>query len=124
MYKIILNIVLVFFMASVMGYILTIMKEKMNLKNNMIVIDKKSVTQETLNEADMKEFFLDGLKARSGDEIKIITKENKKYNGILIGANKKEKEIIIVTHSDEIKGFKIENIEKFKVISKYGKFFI
>ena len=89
----------------------------------MIVIDKKAVTQDHLNETDMKEFVIDGIRMKSGDEIKVKTKEKKSYNGILIGAKKKDKKIIIVTHRDEIKQFEIENILKFKIISKYGKFF-
>ncbi len=116
-------ILILLFIASTFGYIFAILKEKLYLKNNIIIIDKKVVTQEHLNEADMKEFILDGLRVKAGDEIKLITKENKKYNGILLGAKKKDKSILMVTHRDEIKLFTIDNILKFKVVSKYGKFF-
>ena len=95
----------------------------MYLKNNIVIIDKKTVTPEHLKEADMKEFILDGIRAKAGDEIKVITKEKKKYNGILLGAKKKDKSILMVTHKDEIKVFQIDNIAKFKILSKYGKFF-
>lgn len=116
-------ILILLFVASVFGYVFAILKEKIYLKNNIIIIDKKAVTQEHLNEADMKEFILDGLRVKAGDEIKVITKENKKYNGILLGAKKKDKSILMITHRDEVKLFKIDSILKFKVISKYGKFF-
>ena len=116
-------ILILLFVASVFGYVFAILKEKIYLKNNIIIIDKKAVTQEHLNEADMKEFILDGLSVKAGDEIKVITKENKKYNGILLGAKKKDKSILMITHRDEVKLFKIDSILKFKVISKYGKFF-
>lgn len=116
-------ILILLFIASIFGYIFAILKEKLYLKNNIIIIDKKVVTQEHLNEADMKEFILDGLRVKAGDEIKLITKENKKYNGILLGAKKNDKSILMVTHRDEIKLFTIDNIIKFKVVSKYGKFF-
>lgn len=116
-------IAIILFIGSVFGYILAILKEKSYLKNNIIVIDKKAVTQEILNEADMKEFILDGRRVKSGDEIKVTTKKQKKYNGILIGAKQKSKKIVIVTYEDEIKQFQIEDIYKFKIISKYGKFF-
>lgn len=109
--------------TSIFGYIFATFKEKIYLKNNIIVIDKKSVTQEHLESADMKEFVLDGLRVKAGDEIKVVTKENKKYNGILIGAKKIEKSIMMITHRDEVKSFNIDNISKFKIISKYGKFF-
>lgn len=111
------------FITSVFGYIFSTLKEKLYLKNNIILIEKKVVTQEHLNDTDMKEFIIDGLKVKSGDEIKLITKEKKSYIGILIGAKKKDKEILIVTHGDEIKNVKIENILKFKIVSKYGRFF-
>lgn len=109
--------------GSVFGYIFAILKEKLYLKNNMIVIDKKVVTQDHLNATDMKEFIIDGIRLKAGDEIKVTTKEKKNYNGILIGAKKKEKKIVIVTHKDEVKQFEVEDISKFKIISKYGKFF-
>lgn len=119
----IIEISIILLIVSTFGYIFSILKEKLYLKNNMIVIDKKAVTQDHLNEADMKEFIIDGVKLKAGDEIKITTKEKKNYNGILIGAKKKDKKIVIVTHGDEVKQLKVENIIKFKVISKYGKFF-
>lgn len=119
----IIEISIILLIVSTFGYIFSILKEKLYLKNNMIVIDKKAVTQDHLNEADMKEFIIDGVKLKAGDEIKITTKEKKNYNGILIGAKKKDKKIVIVTHRDEVKQLKVENIIKFKVISKYGRFF-
>lgn len=109
--------------TSIFGYIFSTLKEKLYLKNNIIVIDKKAVTEEHLDSADMKEFILDGVKAKTGDEIRVITREKKRYNGILIGAKKLEKSIMIITHKDEIKSFSIDNILKFKIISKYGQFF-
>ncbi|WMM26775.1 hypothetical protein RBU61_08850 [Tissierella sp. MB52-C2] len=117
------TILILLFITSVFGYIFVILKEKLYLKNNIVIIDKKIVTPEHLKEADMKEFILDGIRAKAGDEIKVITKEKKKYNGILLGAKKKDKSILMVTHKDEIKVFQIDNIEKFKILSTYGKFF-
>ena len=117
------TILILLFIASVFGYIFTILKEKLYLKNNIIIIDKKVVTEELLNEAELKEFLLDGLMVKAGDEIKVVTKEKKKYNGILIGAKLKEKSILMVTHKDEIKLFKIDNILEFKLVRKYGNFF-
>lgn len=116
-------ILIILFITSVFGYIFSILKEKLYLKDNIILIEKKSVTQEHLNDADMKEFIIDGLQVKSGDEIKLLTKENKSYIGILIGAKKKDQEILIVTHNDEIKNIKVEHVLKLKIISKYGRFF-
>lgn len=108
---------------NILGYILVVLKEKIYLKNNIIVINKKSVTQKHLEKADMKEFILDGARVKSGDEVKVVTIAKEKFEGILIGAIKKERSILMVTHDDEIKKFSIDNILKFKIISKYGKFF-
>ena len=108
---------------SVLGYILSVLKEKLYLKNNIIVINKKSVTEKHLEEADMKEFILDGSRIKSGDEIRIVTRRRDKFDGILIGAIRRERSILMVTHDDEIKKFNIDNILKLKVISRYGKFF-
>lgn len=111
------------FIVSCFGYYFVILKEKIYLKRNIILIDKKSIKQEHIDQADMKEFILDGNKMKSGDEIKLITDKKRKYNGVLIGASKTEKAIMIVTHSDEVKSFSIDNISRLKVTSKYGKFF-
>lgn len=119
----ILRILIVLFIASVSGYVFTVLKQKLYLKNNIIVIENKSVTQKELDEADMKEFVLKGKKLKSGDEIKIITANKDRIKGILIGIIKKEKTLLMVTYKDEIKKLKIDNIEKLKLICKYGKFF-
>lgn len=108
---------------NILGYILVVLKEKLYLKNNIIVINKKSVNENHLKVADMKEFVLDGARVKSGDEIRIVTLAKDRFEGILIGAIKRERAILMVTHNDEIKKFNIDNILKLKVISKYGKFF-
>ena len=71
----------------------------------------------------MKEFELNGNRVKAGDEIKVITKTKDKFAGILIGAIRKERAILMVTHKNEIKQLKIDNIIEFKIISKYGQFF-
>ncbi len=117
------NILILLFIVSCFGYVFVVLKEKILLDKNIILIDKKSIKQKHLDEADIKEFILDGNRMKAGDEIKIITKSKEKYNGILIGAKKMEQKIMIVTHRDEIKLFSLDNILKLKVVSKYGKFF-
>lgn len=109
--------------ASILGYVFTVLKEKIYLRNNMIIINKKSVTQEHLDEADMKEFILDGYRIKAGDEVKVVLNDRNRLAGIIIGAKRKERAILLVTYKDEVKKFCIDNIIKFRVISKYGKFF-
>lgn len=117
------KILIVLFAASVCGYIFTVLKQKMYLKNNIIIIENRSVTQEELDKADMKEFIFNGESVKSGDEVKVITSNKDKFEGTLIGIIKKEKALLMVTYKNEIKKLKLDNIEKFKIICKYGQFF-
>lgn len=119
----ILKFLITLWVISILGYIFTVLKEKRYLKNNMIVIENKWVTQEDLDEADIKEFIFNGVEARFGDEIKIVTDCNNKFKGILIGAAKKDRAILLVTYDNKVERLSINNITQFKIISKYGKFF-
>jgi len=117
------TILLMFLIVSLFGYAFVVIKEKINLRNNTIVIDKKSVTQDHIDETDVKEFVLGGIEVKSGDEIKVTLYNNEKVEGIVIGAKKKESLIVLVTYEDEIEQYKIEKIKELRVISKYGRFF-
>lgn len=117
------KLLIILLAVNIVGYILAVLKQKLYLKSNVIVIDNKSVNKKHLEEADMKEFILNGSRMKSGDEIKIITVTKNKFKGILIGAIKKKRSILMVTHNNEIKELNIANISKLKVVSKYGKFF-
>ncbi|WDV47590.1 hypothetical protein PV797_07875 [Clostridiaceae bacterium M8S5] len=110
-------------LVSVCGYALVVIKEKIYLTKNIILLEKKSVTETHLNEADIKEFMLDGDKYKTGDEVKVMFVDRKKVSGIIIGAIKKENQILIVTHDDQIKKFSIGVIKRIRVVSRYGKFF-
>ncbi len=119
----IVMILLMLFLVSIIGYILVVIKEKLYLSDNMIVLGKKSVTQDHIDETDMKFFSIGGVRLKSGDEIRVILSNNNRVDGIVIGAKTKNKEILLVTHSDEIKSFEVEKIKRIKVVSKYGSFF-
>lgn len=101
------------FIVSVTGYILAVLKEKFYLKNNMIVIENKNVTQMDLDEADIKEFVINGEKVRSGDEIEVVTIAKNKFKGTLIGIIRKEKSVLMVTYKNELK--KIRCRKDFKI---------
>lgn len=123
MIQLIKSILVMLFLVSIFGYILVVLKEKMYLRNNLIIIDKKSVTQEHLDEVEIKEFRLGRVQVRAGDEVKIVTLGNKKHQGIILGAKRGDNSIVMVTHDDKVKQFNVTKIKKFKIISKYGKFF-
>lgn len=121
--KDIVQLLTVLLMVSVIGYVLSVMKEKLSLKSNTIVIDKKNLTQEQIDQAEIKTFLVDGEFIRAGDEIKLFMKERRKLEGVVLGARKKEDEILIYTDKEELKKCKLENIRRVKVVSKYGMFF-
>lgn len=94
----------------------------MLLKQNIILLDNKHVTQEDIDNTDINEFIYKGTNLRSGDEIKVVTKAKRRFNGVLIGANKKESSIHLITYKNEIIKCPINNISKLKVTNKYGNF--
>lgn len=110
------------FFLSLFGYVLVIVKEKLYMKKNVIIIENKHLTREDLNEIDMNIFVLKGKRTKAGDEIKIITSEKEKINGTFIGVNHTNKSIHIITFKNKIEKLEIDNILKFKITSKYGKF--
>lgn len=124
MFDFLQSFLIMLLITSIIGYILVVLKEKIYLKNNIILIDNKSVTQDHLDNTDMKEFFLDGTILKAGDEIRVITRREEKVKGILIGAIQKEKSILLVTNGNKVLKFRVDNIKQFKIISKYGKFFV
>ncbi|MGM0395785.1 MAG: hypothetical protein ACQEP4_01885 [Bacillota bacterium] len=109
--------------AGILGYTLVVLKEKFYLKNNIIFIDNRYISQDEIEDTDMQEFFLDGTKVKAGDEISIMTKSKEKFKGILIGAIHSDQSIKMVTYANEVIKLKIESINQFKIMSKYGKFF-
>lgn len=111
------------FIFSLSGYILVVMREKFFLKNNMIIIDNKYLTQQDLEEADIREFIFRGQVLKSGDEILVYTRDRRKVLGTIIGAKKDDDTIHIITYKNRIVKCRVEDILKFKVISKYGRFF-
>lgn len=116
------------FLLSLSGYVLVVFKEKFFLKNNMIIIDNKYFKIDMLEETDTKDFMFRGQRVKSGDEVKIVLSEKNKnnkivYKGILLGAKPKEHSIHLLSHDNELVVCKTEYIKKFKITSKYGKFF-
>lgn len=123
MFIIIFRLAITLLILSISGYILVILKEKFFLKNNIIIIDNKHLTQEDLSETDINEFIFKGKRLKSGDVIQLITRKREKLNGTIIGAKKDEDTIHIITYDNDVIKCKIENILQFKIISQYGRFF-
>ncbi len=123
MLEFIISLASVFLFASVLGYSLTVLKEKYYLKNNIILIDNKHISQDEIDDTDMQEFFLDGTRLKAGDEISVVTKTKEKFSGVVLGAVQQEQSIKLITYANEVIKLKIESIKQFKIMSKYGKFF-
>lgn len=123
MFDFILIILTFLFFGSIASYIFIVLKEKYYLKNNIIIIDNQFVSQESLDNTDMKEFFLNGTRLKSGDEIKVRTKEEETFICTILGGIQREKAIMVITKKNDILKFKIESIKQFKIVSKYGSFF-
>lgn len=110
------------FIFSILAYILVVLREKIFLKNNIILIDNKNLTQKDIDNTNINEFVYKGISIRSGDGIKIVTKEKDIFDGIIIGANKEKKSVHIITYKNEVIECPINNIKKIKIIDKYGSF--
>ena len=123
MLEFIISLASVFLFASVLGYSLTVLKEKYYLKNNIILIDNKHISQDEIDDTDMQELFLDGTRLKAGDEISVVTKTKEKFSGVVLGAVQQEQSIKLITYANEVIKLKIESIKQFKIMSKYGKFF-
>ncbi|MBC8590436.1 hypothetical protein [Wansuia hejianensis] len=117
------DLFILLFLISLIAYIVIVLKEKVYIKKNIILIDNKNLTQEDIDKIEIKEFILNDKIIRAGDEIRVITKENKTFRGILIGAKMKNKTIHIITYKDEVLELNIDNLLKLRIISKYGRFF-
>ncbi|SHJ13352.1 hypothetical protein SAMN02745975_01349 [Geosporobacter subterraneus DSM 17957] len=111
------------FFVSLSGYFMVTVKEKYYLMNNIIMIDCKGVTQEDLDEVELKHFKLGNAEIMAGDEMKICIRENHKLQGTILGAKMTDNSIIIITDHQRVEAISIKDIKNFKVISKYGKFF-
>ncbi len=119
----VLSLALTIFLICVIGYIMVVIKEKLYLKNNVIVLDFKNLDQSELKNIDVKHFMLGSTELMAGDEIKVELDNSLNIKGVLLGVIKSENAIAIATKAQGIKNLKISTIRRLKVISKYGKFF-
>ena len=115
-------LLIVLFAASSLGYIAVIIKEKIYLSNNMVVIHNKYVSQDDLDKVDSKFFIIGNLQIMAGDEIKIYKKNLSTVKGLVIGANTRKKTIVVAANDNQLLEIGTNVIKKIKIISKYGKF--
>ncbi len=111
------------FAFSFGGYILTTLKEKINLNNNTVFLDSKILDLHDLEDLDVKHFMLGNVEVMVGDEVKVILENDNKFVGVVLGANKTNNTIALVVRRSSVIELNIETIRNFRVISRYGKFF-
>ncbi|MBB6216979.1 hypothetical protein HNQ80_003084 [Anaerosolibacter carboniphilus] len=121
--KYLLNVLMMLFGVSMLGYLLCVLKEKYYLKNNRIVLDGKGITEEHINEIDTNYFRVGKIEIMAGDEVKIYFNNKSKLRGIILGAKIRENSLMIITENDTVELVELKNIRSFKVINKYGKLF-
>lgn len=111
------------FCVTLLGYIFVIIKEKYYLMNNIVLIDCKGITQQDLDAIELKHFKLGSSEIMAGDEMKICIDNNNQLRGTVLGAKITDNSILMVTDGKKVECISIQEIKKFKIISRYGKFF-
>lgn len=118
-----LHVLIVLFIVSIFGYFISILKEKKDLINNEITFQSDKISQNFLDELDLKIFKLGNLSLSIGDQIKIYLKNNNSIKGIVLGAKTKENILCILTLEDKVIELKVSKIKKLRILSRYGRIF-
>lgn len=109
--------------VAVFGYVLAVLKEKMDLYHDQVHIPSQNLTQMDLDSVDLKAFRVGKVNLMIGDQIKVYLKDNVKIRGTVLGARKKDNSLCLVTARDELVTLSVPNIRKLKVVNRYGKIF-
>ncbi len=109
--------------VSAFGYILTVLKEKIDLFHNQVHIPSQNLTQRDMDSVELKAFRVGKVNLMTGDQIKVYLKGNVKLRGTVIGARKKDNSMYIVTEQDELVTLRVQTIRKLRVVTRYGKIF-
>lgn len=102
--------------------ILDVVKEKMALHNNVVIIDNDNVSNEDLERATVKVFLIQGMKIHAGDRIRVITKFRDKMEGMVLGADTKAESLVLADKHD-VMDIQFKKIKEVKLVSRYGHFF-
>ncbi len=121
--QIIVAILTVLLCVTVLGYFFSIIRERLDLMHQRVVIKSKAVTQRLLDEIDLKMFRLGRVKLFVGDEIRVRLKNRHSVRGVVLGAKKNANALCLVTAKDEIVEVQVGSIDKLSVVTKYGRLF-
>ena len=112
----------VLFTVRILRNVLAVIRKKIALSNNMIVIESDHISNEDLKRAEVKMFMIQGKKIHAGDQIKVITKFKDKIEGMVLGIDTKQ-EALILADEASVMDIQFGKIADVKLISRYGKFF-
>lgn len=110
-------------MLSVMGYLMSALKETMDFKRAVVRFKSRKVTQSLIDQYDVKIFKLGGRRVNIGDEVRIVLENEEQLKGCILGARKKLNSLALITELDEIVELNIRQIRKLKIVNKYGRLF-
>lgn len=116
-------IVILLLAVSVLGYIMAVLKEKLDLYHDQVRIPSQNLTQMDLDSVDLKAFRVGKVNLMIGDQIMVYLKDNVKIRGTVLGARKKDNSLCLVTPRDEFLALSVPNIRRLKVVTRYGKLF-
>ncbi|WP_432400738.1 hypothetical protein [Wukongibacter sp. M2B1] len=118
-----LKLSIVLLIVSIFGYLLSLLKEKYDLFNNRISFKSKKITQNLLDEIDLKIFKLGNIHLSIGDQIKIYLKNSRAIKGTVLGAKKQDNTLCILTLEDKVVELNVSKIKRLRILSKYGRLF-
>jgi hypothetical protein len=118
---------ILYFMVTIMvvsffGYIFCVLKERVDLFNQRIEFKSDSITQDYIDDVEMKSFKLGRKTLLIGDEVKVYLNSKVFIKGVILGAKKSQNKLCLITETDELLELSVSNIRKLKILSKYGRF--
>lgn len=102
--------------------IANVIREKIALSRNTIVIANDHVEPAHLTRADIKHFILRGKQLLAGDTVTIRTTRHERLKGTVLGVDAKE-EALLLANDSAVHTIQCRKIERVRLISRYGKFF-
>lgn len=121
--EILMIITMLLLAVSIFGYVLTVIKEKIDLYHNQVHIPSQKLTQLDIDSVDLKAFRVGKVNLMTGDQVQVHLKDNVKLRGTVIGARKRDNSLCIVTSRDELLTLSVQTIQKLRVVTRYGKIF-
>lgn len=118
-----IELLLILLALAVLGYLASAFKETLDFKRAIVRFKSHKVTQNLIDQYDLKIFKLGGLRVNIGDEVKIVLENEVQLKGCILGARKKLDALALVTDFDEIVELNIRQIRKFKIVTKYGRLY-